>query len=162
MKLKFLAILGLLVMFSGNAMHTSAEMEERVDRCVNYMKQFRASRAAPSQEAFLKEKGGADAYFDNAKKILSSLGEIAISGVNPKDNVDALADVLKDICDLGNELNAGIADSSWEFFTQCAFGILDDYYYWYGKNVDSEKDPRLLEYVDYLGYAVCDDWRVGS
>ena len=48
MKLKFLAILGVLVTFSGNAMqvHTRKDMQERVERCMNNVKDtdYRAER----------------------------------------------------------------------------------------------------------------------
>ena len=163
MKLKLLLFLGLFTICSScEAMYIETALKELIEKTVNDSKKWKINRAVSEQTEFLKEKGGEEAYFEEVKKALLGLADVALSEVNPRENVEVLHDSLKKIYEFGIELSKKVSESSEETFLECAFEITEYYYKKYDLFIDSENNPRLKKYIDYLGNATNDDWGIGS
>ena len=137
-------------------------MRELIEKTISDARKWKVNRAVLGQEEFLKEKGGEESYFESVKVALSGLLDVALSEKSPKENVDAFSASLKKIYEFGIEIAKKVSESSDEAFLECAFEIAEYYYKKYGLFIDSENNPLLKKYIDYLGNATNDDWGIGS
>ena len=160
MKLKLLLFLGLFTICSNcESMLNETTMGELIEKTISDAKKWKVSRAVSGQEEFLKEKGGEESYFEEVKKALLGLANVALSEVNPKENVEPFSISLKTACDFSRELSRKVSESSEYSVIACILEIIEYYYQQYDLEIEQETDPRLERYIDYIGEATHYDWK---